>query len=78
MSFTPSILQERRRTRSVQILKKRNYPLYDGPLYSIDDSEAILRQPREVAKRSLVLWMVALYADTRPQDAVLEIISQNN
>jgi Domain of unknown function (DUF4272) len=78
MSFTPSILQEKRRTRSVQILKKRNYPLYDGPLYSIDDSEAILRQPREVAKRALVLWMVALYADTTPQDAVLEIISQNN
>src|SRR5262245_9373770 len=77
MSFKPSASQEKRRERSIRILKKRNYLLYDGLLFTADESEVNLREPREVATRTLILWMVGLYADATPQDEVLAVIDQN-
>jgi len=77
MPFVPSNSQKKRRERSIGILRKRNYLIYEDPLYSIDDSQAVLREPNEVATRALILWMVALYADATPQDEVLEVINEH-
>lgn len=68
--------QRERAKRSFVQLKKRNVPVYDGPLFVDDDEEARLRTPQEVARRTLVLWAVELRAEGVPQQEALGLIEQ--
>lgn len=68
--------QAQRAARSFEQLKKRNVPVYPGPLFVEDDEEVIVQPPDEVARRTLVLWAVDLRAEGIPQAESLELIQR--
>ncbi|MCO8120569.1 DUF4272 domain-containing protein [Stieleria sp. TO1_6] len=65
--------QRKRALRSFEELKKRNAPVYSGPLF-VDDDEVTLQNPQDVARRTLVLWAVELRAEGIPQKEAMELI----
>jgi hypothetical protein len=68
---------ERQRNRaagSFVELEKRNVPAYSGPLFVTDDEEVKLQSPQEVARRTIVLWAVALRGEGTPQAEASAII----
>ena len=66
--------QRRRAMRSFEQLKKRDVPVYPGPLFVSDDKEVNLQSPKDVASRTLVLWAVELRAEGMPQQEALDLI----
>ena len=66
--------QRERALRSFGELKKRNAPVYAGPLFVDDDEEVTLQSPQDVARRTLVLWAVELRAEGIPQEEAIELI----
>lgn len=66
--------QRKRALRSFDELKKRNAPVYSGPLFVSDDDEVTLQSPQEVARRTLVLWAVELRAEGIPQKEAIGLI----
>ncbi|NQU22306.1 MAG: DUF4272 domain-containing protein [Candidatus Nealsonbacteria bacterium] len=68
--------QAQRAARSFEKLKKRNVPVFPGPLFVDDDEEVEMQSPQDVARRTLVLWAVALRAEGIPQDEALALIEQ--
>jgi hypothetical protein len=68
--------QRKRALRSFAELRKRSVPVYSGPLFVEDDNEVKIQSPDDVARRTMVLWAVALRAEGVPQAETLEIIEQ--
>ena len=68
--------QAQRAARSFAALRQREVPVFSGPLFVEDDEEAHLQPASEVARRTLVLWAVALRAEGMPQRETLELIRQ--
>ncbi len=66
--------QKERVERSFVQLKKRQVPVYHGPLFGDDDAEANIQTPQNVARRTLVLWSVELRAEGLPIEEVREIL----
>ena len=69
-------LQRQRAIRSFEELKKRDVPVYLGPLFVEDDERAKPQIPKEVARRTLVLWAVELRAEGMPQQDALCLIER--
>lgn len=63
----PTPAQIARAERSAVLLQERMVPTYWHPLYVEDDTVAVLQQPEEVARRTLVLWAVELRAEGADQ-----------
>ncbi|WP_345681612.1 DUF4272 domain-containing protein [Novipirellula caenicola] len=70
--------QRKRALRSFEELKKRNAPVYSGPLFGDDDDEVTLQNPEDVARRTLVLWAVELRGEGIPQKEAIELIEGLN
>ncbi len=70
--------QRERAVRSFQLLGQRGVPVFSGPLFVDDDEEVKLQKPHEVARRTLVLWAVALRGEGIPKEEALELIEQQN
>ena len=68
--------QKARAERSFAQLKSREVPVYGGPLFVADDTEAQLQAPQEVARRAIVLWAVALRAESTPREEVIALIEK--
>jgi hypothetical protein len=66
--------QRQRANRSLELLKNRGVPVYAGPLVVDDDEEVVLQSPQNVARRTLVLWAVALRGEGIPQQEALGLI----
>lgn len=65
-----STRQKDRAERSFAKLRRRHVPVYGGPLLVDDDEEVTAQSPQDIARRTLVLWAVALKADgTQPGEA---------
>ncbi len=73
-----SSLQKRRAARSFAELRKRNLPVYKGPLFIEDEEKTELQSPQDVAKRVLVLWAVELRAEGIPQSEAFGLIDQQD
>jgi Domain of unknown function (DUF4272) len=68
--------QAQRADRSFAILKQRQVPAYDGPLFVADDEAANLQSAQDVAKRTLVLWAVELRAEGVARDEAIALIEK--
>jgi hypothetical protein len=66
--------QRQRAKQSFEQLKRREVPVYPGPLFFSDDDEVNLQSPQNVARRTLVLWAVELRAEGMPQQEAMELI----
>ncbi len=71
---TPS--QRARALRSFTQLKQRNVPVYPGPLLVEDDKQVQLQDAREVARRAIILWALALRAEGTPKQEVAALIDK--
>ncbi len=72
--ITPSQIARAERSRA--LLEERSVPMYWHPLYVEDDAAAIPQLPEEVAKRTLVLWVVELRSDGLEKDDCHSIIDR--
>ncbi len=70
--------QRQRAARSFKQLAKHQVPVFPGPLFVNDDEEVKLQTPQEVARRTLVLWAVALRGEGIPKDEAVGLIEQQN
>ena len=68
--------QRQRALRSFAQLKKRDVPVFPGPLFVNDDEETKLQTAQDVARRTLVLWAVELRAEGVPQKEALGLIDK--
>jgi hypothetical protein len=68
--------QRNRAARTFEILRRRAVPTYSGPLFLDDDDAVNLQSAGDVAKRTMVLWAVALKAEGIPQADALELINR--
>lgn len=68
--------QRERALRSFEQLKKRNVPVYGGPLFVDGEEEATTQGSQEVARRALVLWVVDLRAEGMPQSDALNLVEK--
>lgn len=66
--------QAARAARSLEQLRQRNVPVYDGPLFVADDHEVKLQDASEVARRALILWAVELRAEGLAKEEARRII----
>jgi hypothetical protein len=74
--WQPSANQLERAERSKALLRQRQAPIYQGPLFVKDDAEVQLRTPQEAARRALVLWAVALRGEGAAQEVVRDILAR--
>ncbi len=68
--------QRQRAVRSFAELKKRNVPVYDGPLFVGNDDEVKLQSAEDVARRALVLWAVELRAEGVSKEETIGLIEK--
>src|SRR5262249_26224911 len=66
--------QVQRAARSFAALKRREVPVYSGPLFVGDEEQAKAQAASDVARRLLVLWAVELRAEGCPQGEAVELI----
>jgi Domain of unknown function (DUF4272) len=71
-------LQRERALRSFAELRKQSVPVFTGPLFVDDENAVQIQPPVEVARRTMILWAVALRAEGVPKAETLEIIEQQN
>ncbi len=69
--------QRQRAGRVFEQLKKRNVPVFSGPLL-LDSEDCELQSAQEVARRVLVLWAVVLRAEGAPKEEALKLIEHHN
>ena len=69
--------QRARAERSFAELQQRKVPAYGGPLFVEDDLEVRLQDPQEVARRAVILWAVALKAESTPQKEAIDLIRRD-
>lgn len=68
--------QRQRAERSFEQLRKRDVPVYHGPLMVNDDEEVQLQTAQDAARRTLVLWAVVLRSEGMPQEETLGLIER--
>jgi hypothetical protein len=75
-NWQPSEAQLARVNRSKNLLAERKVPIYNGPLYIEDDDEVTLREAKEVERRVLVLWVVAMKGEQMPHQEGLALVKR--
>ena len=68
----PTEAQLARAERSLAILRGRKVPCEPDPPWAPDDDRVMLRSPRDVARRTLVLLAVVQRAEATPRDFLLK------
>lgn len=66
--------QAQRATQSFAILKRRQVPVFSGPLFVGDDEQVHLQEPSDVARRVLILWALDQRAEGMSKAKVAELV----
>lgn len=72
--WKPTKRQIDRSARIKEKLLEFEVPLYSGPLYVEDDEEVKLQDPKDVARRAIILWAVILRGEGVDQSEAKGII----
>jgi len=59
----PTANQLRRQQASNRKMARCGYQIFAGPLYTLDDSEAVIRTPQDTIRRAMILWLLGCAAD---------------